>query len=91
MGFGFAVSMDAIYWHLADTVTQGNVKRCAYTGCGHVFITTNRKRRYCPRPTGVLGESLCSNRDRQREYQQRLKEAQARAKKRRRLSEKAEK
>src|SRR5262249_20938075 len=53
--------------------------------------TTNWKRRYCPRPTGLRGESLCSNRDRQRQHQQRLKAAQGQtqARKRRRRSEKA--
>ena len=88
--FRFCSLMDAIYWQLADTITEGNVKRCAYAGCGNVFITTNRKRRYCPRPLGDVGESFCSNRDRQRQYQQRLKAVQARteAKKQRGRSEK---
>src|SRR5262249_48133292 len=60
--------MDCIYWHLANSVTKGTVRKCAFAGCGHLFITTNLKRRYCPLPSGMRGESPCSNSDRQRNY-----------------------
>jgi hypothetical protein len=66
--FQFQGLIDAIYWHLADVVTGGTIKRCAFPGCGHFFIATNLKRKYCPPPMGFRGESACANSDRQRIY-----------------------
>jgi len=54
-----------VYWHLANLIDQGTVKRCEAEGCGAVFIQDDPRRRHCP-PQWGQQESPCALRQRQR-------------------------
>ena len=64
--------LDAIYWILADAVTNSWVRRCAFKSCGRAFVASSQKYKFCPPPRGFDGSS-CANRDRQRRYRKRKK------------------
>lgn len=63
--FGYTVTMSVIYWHLADVIDGGIVKRCEADGCGGFFIQTDPRQRYCPKRWRQR-ESACALRMRQR-------------------------
>ena len=56
----------AIYWHLANIVSQHSLKRCEE--CGELFVVTDGRQKYCPAPVGWAGKtgSLCGARGRKR-------------------------
>jgi hypothetical protein len=56
--------IDAIYWHLADAIAGGSIKRCLF--CGKFFNATHQKRVYCPPLMGMTGEGQCAQNDRAR-------------------------
>jgi hypothetical protein len=60
--------LGAVYWHLANVIDKGTVRRCAADGCGAYFITTDPRQRYCP-PRDHQRESSCAIRQRQRQWQ----------------------
>jgi hypothetical protein len=57
--FTFDSLVQAVYWILATKGRKEIVRRCAY--CDQPFIAREPERhRYCPRPRGERGGSLCS-------------------------------
>jgi hypothetical protein len=62
--------VSAIYWLLADAATGRKVRNCAH--CGRAFIAYDERARYCPRPMGEQGDSVCLNRERQKRFRERL-------------------
>lgn len=64
--FGFRAPVDVIYWHLANVIDGGTVKRCEADGCGGIFVKTDPRMRYCPKRWRER-ESVCAMRQRQRE------------------------
>jgi hypothetical protein len=46
--FTYSALVEAAYWHLANAVDGGIVKRCERSGCGALFIQTHGKQRHCP-------------------------------------------
>lgn len=63
--FRYSTPLEVAYWHLANVVDGGTVKRCEADGCGGVFIQTDPRQRYCPKRWRQL-ESSCATRQRQR-------------------------
>jgi len=63
--FTTQAGIQAAYWHLANAVDGGVVKRCAAEGCGGVFIQTHGRQRFCP-PRWRQSESPCALRERKR-------------------------
>ena len=57
--FGYNATIEAVYWHLANLVDGGTVKRCAAKDCGAVFIQTHGHQRFCP-PRWKQRESPCA-------------------------------
>jgi hypothetical protein len=55
-----------IYWLLADAVVGGTIRRCP--SCGRFFTATHDRMKFCPRPFGQEGTSLCMNRAKQRRF-----------------------
>ncbi len=68
--FRCPAGIKAVYWHLANLVDGGVVKRCAAEGCGAVFIQTHGRQRFCP-PRWRQSESGCAVRERQRKRRSR--------------------
>ena len=62
---GQGATIEAVYWHLANLVDGGTVKRCEAKGCGAVFIQTHGHQRFCP-PRWRQRESPSALRERQR-------------------------
>lgn len=70
--FSFPSLIAAIYWRLATEAVKGTaVKRCEH--CGHPFIQREPRNRFCPRPRGEPGESLCALAARNRRRPERRK------------------
>ena len=68
--FMHIATIEAVYWHLANLVDGGIVKRCEAQGCGAVFIQTHGHQRFCP-PRWRQAESNCALRHRQRKRKSR--------------------
>lgn len=64
--FGYDAPVSVAYWHLANAIDGGIVKRCEANGCGGLFIQTDPRQRYCPKRWRQR-ESSCAMRQRQRE------------------------
>lgn len=60
----FTALIEVAYWHLANALQGGLVKRCELSGCGGLFIQTDGRQRFCP--TGEKRESPCAVLDRVR-------------------------
>ena len=58
--------VSAVYWHLANVIDGGTVKRCEADGCGAYFIQMDARQRNCPK-RWRQGESPCAMRQRQRD------------------------
>ncbi len=56
--FHFRAMIEVVYWHLANALEGGKVRRCAE--CRRPFIATDRRQRFCP-PPGA-GRSRCASR-----------------------------
>jgi hypothetical protein len=56
--FRITALIEVAYWHLANVLRGGLVKRCARPGCGGLFIQTDGRQQYCP--TGTKQESRCA-------------------------------
>ena len=56
--FRFRAMIEVVYWHLANALERGEVRRCAE--CRRPFIATDRRQRFCP-PPGA-GRSRCASR-----------------------------
>ena len=61
--------LDAIWWLTADAVSASTIRACA--ACGRFFVTTHGRARFCPRPLGQAGASLCLTRYKQQQYRAR--------------------
>lgn len=72
----FRALIEAVYWHIANAVTNGRVAQCG--ACGGRFIQTDRRQRFCP--TGTKQESPCAVRARVRTCRQRKREKEHKAK-----------
>jgi hypothetical protein len=59
MAFTFSALVEVAYWHLANAVDGGVVKRCDNEKCGAVFIQTDGRQRFCP-PRFGQKESSCA-------------------------------
>jgi hypothetical protein len=57
--FTYTATIEAAYWHLANLVDGGIVKRCERPGCGALFIQTHGRQRHCP-PRWRQRESACA-------------------------------
>lgn len=70
---GATALIEVAYWHVANALLGGVLKKCELSECGRLFIQTDRRQRYCP--TGTKDESPCARRDRVRSWRvkQRLK------------------
>ncbi len=66
--FRFINLLDCVYWHLADAVTGGWVRRCADPECGAFFAAKSERVKYCPPAMGNKGVSPCMNRHKQRKH-----------------------
>ena len=64
--FGYSAPVDVVYWHLANLIDGGTVKRCEAEGCGGIFIQADPRQRYCPKRWRQR-ESSCAMRQRQRQ------------------------
>lgn len=60
---------DCIYWLLADAVADGKVRACL--ACQRFFVSTDQRMKFCPRPMGHSGASLCLTRYKQAQYRTR--------------------
>jgi hypothetical protein len=65
--FTHSALIEMVYWHLADAIDGGTVKRCSSAGCGAYFIATDRRQRFCS-PDNPKTESPCSIRERVRRF-----------------------
>jgi hypothetical protein len=63
-------TISVIYWHLANLLDGGIVKRCAADGCDGIFIQTDTRQRFCPKRWRQQ-ESLCAARQRMRRHRPR--------------------
>jgi hypothetical protein len=67
--WGFTALIETAYWHLADIVDGGKVKRCE--DCHGLFIQRDKRQRYCPPPYNPQSpkrrHSLCGTRKRVKE------------------------
>lgn len=70
--FLFTGLIEVAYWHVANALQGGEIKRCQLSGCGGLFIQTDQRQRFCP--TGDKRESPCAVRDRVRRKRVRDKE-----------------
>jgi hypothetical protein len=61
--------LDCIYWLLADAVADGKVRACL--ACQRFFVSTDGRMKFCPRPMGQDGASLCLTRYKQQQYRTR--------------------
>jgi hypothetical protein len=64
--FQFRARVDVAYWHLANALDGGTLKRCSADGCSGIFIQTDPRQRYCPKRWRQR-ESSCAMRQRQRD------------------------
>jgi hypothetical protein len=67
MAFTFSALVEVAYWHLANAVDGGVVKRCENEKCGAVFIQTDGRQRFCPARFGQK-ESACAVHQRVKRY-----------------------
>jgi len=65
--FMHSALIEMVYWHLADAIDGGTVKRCSSKGCGAHFIATDQRQRFCPSDNPKT-ESPCSIRERVRRF-----------------------
>ena len=65
--FTFSALVEVAYWHLANAVDGGVVKRCENEKCGAVFIQTDGRQRFCP-PRYGQKESACAIHQRVKRY-----------------------
>jgi hypothetical protein len=63
--FGYPAMIAVVYWHLANLIDGGSVKRCEAEGCGSFFVQTDPRQRFCPARIQGL-ESNCAMRQRKR-------------------------
>ena len=71
---GFGSLIEAIYHHLADTVTQGRgVRPCKE--CGTYFVHSRRGQKFCPPPLGWK-DSKCAVRHRVRDNRAKARQTQ---------------
>lgn len=70
--------LDCIYWLLADAVTGEQLRQCPE--CGHFFVATTDRMKYCPPPRGVAGPSRCMHRAKVRRWRKGQQEVQPRRK-----------
>jgi CGNR zinc finger len=68
--FRFRALIEVAYWHLANAVVTGHVKRCESPDCGALFVQTDPRERYCP-PRFRQPESSCAVRARVRRFRER--------------------
>lgn len=67
--FDWEGTVSVVYWHLANLVDGGTVKRCEAAGCGGLFIQTDPRQRFCPKQWRQR-ESACAMRERQRKHRE---------------------
>jgi hypothetical protein len=60
--------LDCVYWLLADAIVGTAIRRCQH--CGRFFVATHNRMRFCPRPMGQKGVSLCMNRFKQQRFRE---------------------
>lgn len=65
--FGFHAVVNVVYWHLANVLDGGVVKRCEADHCDGIFIQDDPRQRFCPKRFRQR-ESLCAARQRQRKF-----------------------
>lgn len=58
--------LDCIYWLLADAVTGEQLRQCPE--CGHFFVATTDRMKYCPPARGADGPSRCMHRAKVRRW-----------------------
>jgi hypothetical protein len=58
--------LDCVYWLLADAIVSATVRTCL--ACDRFFVATHDRMRFCPRPMGLKGVSLCMNRFKQQRF-----------------------
>jgi hypothetical protein len=63
--FGYYGRASVLYWHLANLIDGGTVKRCEARDCGAFFIQNDPRQKNCP-PRWHQTESLCAQRARKR-------------------------
>jgi CGNR zinc finger len=68
--FRFRALIEVAYWHLANAIVTGHVKRCESPDCGALFVQTDPRERYCP-PRFRQRESSCAVRARVRRFRER--------------------
>jgi hypothetical protein len=66
----FSALIQTAYWHLADTLDRGRIKRCEE--CQAPFIQRDKRQRFCPPPASPIPSkrrhSRCGTRKRVQEY-----------------------
>jgi hypothetical protein len=71
----FTALIETVYWHLADAVDAGKVKRCE--DCHRIFIQQDKRQRYCPplynSESSKRRHSRCGTRKRVTEHRLRRK------------------
>lgn len=67
--FRYTATIEVVYWHLANVIEGGIVKRCEGPGCGGMFIQTDPRQRFCPKRWRQR-ESSCATRQRQAKHRQ---------------------
>jgi hypothetical protein len=72
--FNIEAPITAAYWHLADVVTNGQIRKCER--CGAFFKVTDARQRFCPPEEGILGAtgSPCGSQARQARLRSRRKQ-----------------
>ena len=78
--FEYRALIEVVYWHLADALDDGTVKRCEAEGCGSIFVRTDERQRFCP-PMNLddpKAESTCAVRQRARDRRKETKKKASR-------------
>lgn len=52
--------VEMAYWHIANVLRGGRVRRCERPGCGGSFIQTDGRQRFCPGEQDGKQESPCA-------------------------------
>jgi hypothetical protein len=66
----FKALIEMAYWHVANAVDGRHFKRCEADDCTALFVQTDSRQRFCPRPFGQKQESLCAIRHRVHKHRQ---------------------